>query len=389
MGAKGRVLVDFDSNPSTINSALESIRSFVHLPASTVSPSWLSGEAGRPRANEVLPCRTMNLHIPSGEVLDATPDLFTFNALDFDYEAEPAPPERWIRFLEQVFGDDLQSVELLQEWLGYCLTGDTSQQKMLLIVGPRRSGKGTIGRVLTKLVGSANVAGPTTGSLAGPFGLQPLIDKSVAIISDARFSGEGVGTVVERLLCISGEDTLTVDRKFLGSVSMKLPTRVVLLTNEIPRLNDASTALAGRFLMLRLTQSFYGREDVSLMDDLMRELPGILLWAIEGWKRLHRRGRFLQPESGTDAIEDMEDLASPVLAFIRERCDVGPACRVGIDVLFEAWRGWCDQEGRSAVGTKQTFGRDLRAAAPPVKRHRSTDQLSFYRGISLRGIASC
>lgn len=76
----------------------------------------------------------------------------------------------------------------LRTWFGYCLTGDTSQQKMLLIVGPKRSGKGTIARVLTRLIGNGNVSGPTTSSLAGPFGLQPLIGKTLAIVSDAGIS---------------------------------------------------------------------------------------------------------------------------------------------------------------------------------------------------------
>src|SRR5690606_19462785 len=111
----------------------------------------------------------------------------------------------------------------------------------------------------------------TTGSLAGNFGLQPLIDKSLAIVSDARFSGPNVATVVERLLCISGEDTLTIDRKFLGAVSMKLATRFMFLSNELPRLADSSTALAGRFLVLRLTRSFYGHEDHSLTEQLLEE----------------------------------------------------------------------------------------------------------------------
>jgi putative DNA primase/helicase len=378
-------LVDFESNPTTLRQALDTIRTHVHLPASTVSPSWLDGGDDRPPALELLPCKSMNLHIPTGRVLAPTPALFTINALDFDYDPDPEPPERWVRFLEQVFGDDLESVELLQEWMGYCLIADTSQQKMLLLVGPRRSGKGTIGRVLTSLVGAGNVVGPTTGSLAGNFGLQPLIDKSLAIVSDARFAGDSVGAVVERLLCISGEDTLTIDRKFLGSVSMKLPTRFVFLTNEIPRLNDASTALAGRFLVLRLTQSFYGREDPALTEQLLAELPGILLWAIEGWKRLRARGRFVQPASAAEAIRDLEDLASPVGAFIRDCCVVGVGHRACVDDLYTAWRAWCEQDGRNAISTKQAFGRDLVAAAPGVARRRGTGMVSFYDGIGLAG----
>src|SRR5260221_13518006 len=101
------------------------------------------------------------------------------------------------------------------------------------------------------LVGPGNVVGPTSSSLAETFGNQPLIGKSLAIVSDAPFTGEHVGVVVERLLCISGEDRLTIGRKHIGAVTMKLPTRFMFLTNELPRLNDASTALAGRFLLLR------------------------------------------------------------------------------------------------------------------------------------------
>ena len=376
-------LRDFESNPTTVKQALDTIRSHVYLAATTVSPSWIDDRSDHPPALEILPCRSLNLHIPTGRVLPATPALFTTNALDFDYDPNPDAPERWTGFLEQLFGDDLESSNLLQEWCGYCLTADTSQHKMLLIVGPPRSGKGTIGRVLTRLVGAGNVVGPTTSSLSGNFGLQPLIGKSLAIVSDARFTGEHVSTVVERLLCISGEDTLTIDRKFLGSVSMKLPTRFMFLTNELPRLNDASTALARRFLVLRLTKSFYGMEDVTLTDQLLDELPGILLWAIEGWKRLKARGHFLQPSSVEDAIRELEDLASPVAAFVRDCCVVEAGRRAWIDELYAAWRAWCERDGRQIVSSKGSFGRDLAAAVPGIKRRRGSAQVPFYEGIGL------
>lgn len=378
-------LIDFESNPSTVNQALETIQPFVHLPASTVSPSWLDDGNARPPALEVLPCKTLNLHIPTGRAFSPTPLLFSTNALEFDYDPDPEPPDRWIKLMEQLFGDDIESMESLQEWMGYCLTGDTSLQKMLLLVGPRRSGKGTVGRILGRLVGVANVAGPTTSSLAGNFGLQPLIGKSLAIVSDARFTGAHVGTVVERLLCISGEDALTIDRKFLGAVTMKLPTKFMFLTNELPQLSDTSTALAGRFLVLRLTKSFFGKEDATLTETLLTELPGILLWAIEGWKRLKARGRFLQPASGEDAVRDLEDLSSPVSAFVRDRCVVGSGHRVRLDELYESWQKWCEQSGRAQATTRQVFGRDLAAAFPGIHRRRGTEGEAFYSGIGFRG----
>lgn len=380
------VAEDFPANPRTVKAALDSIKAHTHLAATTVSPSWLDDGAARPDAREIVPCRSSLLHLPAMRAIPPTPAFFSVNALDYDYEAGAPEPTQWQSFLGQLFEDDLQAWDLLQEWFGYCLTGDTSQHKMLLIIGPRRSGKGTIARVLTRLVGASNVCGPTTSSLAGPFGLQPLIGKALAIVSDARFSGRDIQTVVERLLCISGEDTLTIDRKHLPSVTMKLPTRFVFLTNELPRLTDASGALSGRFMMLRLTENFYGREDKTLTGKLLTELPGILNWAIDGWRQLRERGHFIQPSSIEDALRDMEDLSSPVGAFVRERCEVGSGLRVRIDDLYLAWKEWCEADGRVTVTTKQTFGRDLMAAVPGVSRRCGTNGVRFYQGIGLKGV---
>ena len=376
-------LVPFDSNPATVKSGLETIKAHTHLSATITPPAWL-GPGDRPPAEEILPCRTLLLHLPTKARLTPTPSLFTTNALDFDPDPEAPEPMTWHEFLHQLFDGDLESLELLQEWFGYCLTADTSQQKMLLVVGPRRSGKGTITRVLNRLVGPANVCGPTTSSLAGNFGLQPLIGKTLAIVSDARFGGENISTVVERLLCISGEDAVTIDRKYMTSVTMKLPTRFMFLTNELPRLHEASGALAGRFLVLRLTETFYGREDTQLTSKLFGELPGILNWCIRGWEHLRERGHFVMPQSVEDAVRDMEDLSSPVGAFVREVCVVGPGHRITVDDLYAAWKRWCEREGRTIVSTRQSFGRDLSAAVPGVSRRRATDDVGFYDGINLR-----
>ena len=58
--------------------------------------------------------------------------------------------------------------------------------------------------------------------------------------------------VVERLLSISGEDTLTIDRKYRDPWTGQLPTRFLVISNELPRFGDASGAIATRFVMLTL-----------------------------------------------------------------------------------------------------------------------------------------
>ena len=105
--------------------------------------------------------------------------------------------------------------------------------------------------MLKGLLGPHHVAGPTMSGLSTNFGLQPLIDHPLAVISDARLgSRTDANVVVERLLSISGEDTLTIDRKYRDPWTGQLPTRLMVLTNELPRLHDSSGALAGRFIYL-------------------------------------------------------------------------------------------------------------------------------------------
>jgi putative DNA primase/helicase len=224
--------------------------------------------------------------------------------------------------------------------------------------------------------------------LATNFGLSPLVAKSVGVISDARLSGRtDSAIVIERMLSISGEDALTVDRKHREQITCKLSTRLMLLTNELPRLTDSSGALASRFIVLRLRESFYRREDHALFDKLSLELPGILLWAIEGWRRLRERGHFSQPESGRELAGEMEDLTSPVGVFIRDCCDVGQIHEVGVNDIFSAWKKWCEVNGRREAGTIQTFGRDLSAAVPSLRRARPRadgERVRVYEGISLK-----
>ena len=378
----------YPANPRHVENTLATVRAVVHVPATREVPFWRSGGADKPDPRELLACRSSTLHIPTGRVLDPTPDLFTWTALDFDYEPAAAEPAAWLDFLDELWPDDPAAIGMLQEWFGYLLTADTSQQKMMLLIGPRRSGKGTIGRVLTELIGRANVCGPTTGSLAEPFGLQPLLGKSLALVSDARFSGRDLQTVVERLLCISGEDALTVSRKHMDAVTVKLPVRFLFLANELPRLADAAGALAGRFLILTLSRSFYGHEHLTLTNKLIAELPGILTWALQGWLRLHKRGRFATPQSSADAETMLADLTSPVGAFVREYCTVAPGERVTVDDLYRAFVTWCEDEGRRHVPTRQGFGRELAAAVPGLRAARRNHQTGrFYEGIGLSAAA--
>jgi putative DNA primase/helicase len=244
-------------------------------------------------------------------------------------------------------------------------------------------------RVLRELLGRDNVVGPTLSDLAGPFGLQPLLGKSLAVISDARLSGRSdQAVIVQRLLSVSGEDALSVQRKNLPAVTTRLPTRLMIATNELPSLRDASGALTGRLLVLQLRRSFLGQEDTGLLDRLLPELPGILLWAVAGLCRLRQRGRFLQPSSGQVALDQLSELSSPVQAFVEQRCRLGGAQQIPKMELYQAWASWCVDRG-SKPGDAATFGRNLLAAHPeinPNARGGAPGRPWLYKGIGLKPV---
>jgi putative DNA primase/helicase len=96
------------------------------------------------------------------------------------------------------------------------VTSDKTQQEIPLMVGPKRSGRDTIVRLLKALAGSNTVVNPTLSTLGWPFRLSTLIGKPIAVFPDARLSSRSDNAaIVECLLSISGEDDQTIDRKHL------------------------------------------------------------------------------------------------------------------------------------------------------------------------------
>jgi putative DNA primase/helicase len=329
-----------------VNSILDALKMGVLQSRDKNAPFFVHPHGGR-SAEGLTACNNGLLDITTRKLEAHSPYLFNVNCLPFNYDPAAPSARLWSGFLRQLWPDDAEARQTLQEIFGLMLTAETRHQKIFMIVSPRRSGKGTIGRVLTAMLGEDNVTDPTLSSLNGEFGLQPLIDKRAAIISDARL-GRNTTTVAERLLSISGEDALTINRKYRDHWTGRLGVRFLFLTNELPRIADTSGALASRFLVLTLKESFLGREDLTLTDKLLAELPGILNWSLRGLDRLREHGRFRIPQSSLDSVRQLEDLASPVGAFIREWCERGQDKSCNVKTLFDAYGVWCQSEGHRA-----------------------------------------
>jgi putative DNA primase/helicase len=166
----------------------------------------------------------------------------------------------------------------------------------------------------------------------------------------------------------------------------QLPSRFLILSNELPRFGDAPGAIANRFVVLAMHESFLGRENTTLIEELTAELPGILSWSLDGLDRLNRQGKFTEPKASTDSILALQDLVSPVAAYVRDNCEVGIGHEIPIAGLYADWKTWCDDNGHKP-GTNQTFGRDLRAVIPHLRVVRPNDEGSrvrHFQGVRLR-----
>lgn len=395
------LLLDSEAKPTrpstkTINEMLDALRAHINLDVLRHSPPcWIGGAPISVPMAEIITVKNGILHLPSGALYNPTPKLLTLSSTRCDYDAE-AVPDEWMKFLESMWPGEPEQIETLQEMFGYLLTSAMDQQKMFMIIGPPRSGKGTIGQVLSGLLGDA-VTRPALSQLGDGFGKEGLIGRQLAIISDARLDNTAsTGSLIEALLSISGQDNIDIERKHRLAWRGRLGTRFLLLANELPRIWDASGALPSRFVVLATRVSHLGKEDHGLAARLLGELPGILNWAVDGWRRLQERGFFVQPGSVDELVDQFRTLTNPLSTFVSDECELFVDADAEEDFerfrteLMDLYRGyteWCTKQQQKFPLAVNIFARDLRSGYPTLRYFRSQtagSRRQYIIGIRLR-----
>jgi P4 family phage/plasmid primase-like protien len=337
-------------------------------------PCWLDGRNG-PDPRQLLLVKNGMVNITTGELLPHNPELFTFNALDYDYDADAAAPERWLRFVNEVFHDDCR--DLVQQICGYLLTPDTSRQAIFVFVGAAGSGKSTLGRVLLSILGNRNVCSPSLSGLGTQFGQQVLIGKQLALISEMKLDHRDNKEAIARvLLNISGEDPIAIPRKNLTDWEGRLGVRIVILANGPPSLNDSSGALLRRYIVIQMPFSFVGKEDPDLETKLLDERSGILKWMIEGRRMLP--SKFKTPASSAEIVESIDRLGAPVKAFVIDRCILDDHASCTKDDLYREYARWHTNseqppamkysKERFSQKLLEAFGQAVRSKQPSLKK---------------------
>ena len=358
-------LEPFKPNRKTIGETKSALQAESHLSKHLEQPCWLDGRS-EPKARDVISFPKCLLDIRTNKTYDATPDFFTPYACGFDYNVNASEPSAWLKFLREIFAGEFcdEQIQSLQEVMGYILSSDNSLEKAFLLYGVTRSGKDTIKNMIRALLSIGAIAGPTLDSLATDFGLSQLIGKALAIIGDARIGSKtNKDLLTENILKIVGRGFFTINRKYAAYWEGALPVKMLILSNMLLKLIDEFAAIAGRFITFRTKVSFLGEEDPTLFEEkLLPERDGVLLWALEGLRRVRNNGKIYELPVSVADRKQIARQASTAVAFIDERLEIGNFATTTKDDAFADWQDWCRDNGLYS-GSRDHFMSNLRTAS--------------------------
>jgi P4 family phage/plasmid primase-like protien len=285
----------------------------------------------------------------TGTLLPHDGSLLATGTPAFKYMPEAECPA-WMAFLGQTLDESFHAT--VQEMMGYLMVPDTSVHIIFVLNGVKRGGKSTTMRIAECLVGREHIVSRTLNDLAGDFGLEGTADAKLITVpdaSDAEVSRRSAA--VERLKTISGNDVVSINRKGKRIVEARIPARIMIACNRVPKLLDESGALASRMIQITFERSFLGKEDRELFSKLEAELPGIANWALEGLRRLRANGgRFTIGKKGEAAARSLAESQSPALRFVKEHLVVSENRDdfVPLHKVFEEYETWALEEGLSS-----------------------------------------
>ncbi|NOQ21601.1 MAG: hypothetical protein GQ565_02975 [Candidatus Aegiribacteria sp.] len=332
-------------------------------------------------------------HINESQILPVTPDIFLTTTLPYDYDPR-ALCKLWEWTVADWFNGEQDCIDLLQEWMGYCLIASNHMQSMMFFFGVPGSGKSTVARVIEAMLGRARTTGANTNSFKDLFGPAALLNKYLAIMSESRDTNRGdIDKLLQTWKAITGGDTLSVRRLYKDAIDARLFCRLMYIANEVLPFDDSSQAMTGRTNLLYFPNNYrLDNPDRQLDHKLIAEIPGIANWAIRGLRRLLDRDEFTLPKASREHLDGIAELTNPIGSMISECCQfyVGAEYfthHADCTTLYDMWLAWCTATGTRSNLSRIAFGMKLRGLKQSLIRKRVMDcgkRLYVYEGISIR-----
>ena len=315
---------------------------------------------GKPLGNKTPSFEFINLHnglfIMDLQCLTShTHQIFSTNQLNIRYLPGAKCP-KWIRTLNEIFEDDQEKIEILQEFFGLCLTKETKYEKALFLIGEGSNGKSVISQVLESILGEENYSAIPLEKLKNAHYTINLHQKLANISIETNSKSEVYDSIFKAV--VSG-DTITGDQKFKNPVKFRPYCKLIIASNNMPRVDDKTSAFFRRLIILRFNRQFSDVEqNKNLKQELKSELDGIFLWALEGLNRLEERKNFNNPKSVANELEEYRKENNNVLVFVEDACLRSPEKSMAKNDIYNEYNLWCKDNGFRSL-SKIKFGKEL------------------------------
>jgi putative DNA primase/helicase len=299
----------------------------------------------------------------------------------------------WLRTLDTILGGKQELVGYLQRLLGYCLTGDVSEQILVIFWGRGSNGKTTIIGVILDLLGPG-YAGKGSRDLflavkndTHPTVLADLFGKRLVVCTEAPEGSRLDEGLVKEL---TGGDPLKA-RRMHEDLWQFFPTHKALLAvNHKPEIRGTDHGIWRRQRLVPFTAQFWNpdkgetgppelRADKTIPERLRAEYPGILAWMVRGCLEWQRQG-LGTPEEVLRATEDYRNEQDLIGTFLEECCLQGRDYRCRAGKLYESFHNWCERNGEGYGMRQRRFGEAMSERGFV----REVSNGTWYRGVALQ-----
>jgi putative DNA primase/helicase len=306
----------------------------------------------------VLNCQNGTLDLHTGNLRSHNPaDLITRLApVEYDPHAE-CP--RFKQFLKETLDEAV--ISFIKRYAGYTLTGITRERLFAILYGFGKNGKTTLVELLQDVMGDYATNTDTETILAKKY---QGVGNDVAALKGARFVSaaeveKGRRLAESKVKQLTGSDTVTARFLFGEPFNFRPVFKLWLSTNNKPVVQGTDDAIWDRIRLIPFTRRFEGsKADPKLPEKLREELPGILVWMIEGCLEWQEHG-LEEPESVKAATDQYRQEMDTLAAFLEDRCVLRDHLVAPATPLYKQYRLWCDDAGEKPE-TQKMFGMRLR-----------------------------
>ena len=298
--------------------------------------------------------------------------------------AETAYCPLWLKFLGEATGDDAGLVRFLQQWCGYCLTGDIREHALCFVYGPGGNGKSVFLNVVSKILGdySTHAAMDTfTASRNDRHSTELAMLKGARMVT-ASETEEGRPWAESKIKALTGGDPITAHFMRQDYFTFLPEFKLMIAGNHQPALHNVDDGVRRRFNIIPFTRK-PDQPDQELESKLMLEAPEILSWMIEGCLDWQANG-LSRPDSVTAATREYFEEQDLFGQWMDDCCDaeVGNTYKTGTSgELFARWKSYALAAGEEPGGQKR-FGAELQRRG--FLRHKGTGGVREWRGIRLK-----